>query len=209
MDGSCATSSRSGKSDRRVAGRAWNAVHVAAVCCGVLLTGCARDAASHRLVKVGIAHPPGHSFALALGRFAEAVQSATDGRLEVRVYASAQLGGEREMQEMLTLGSLEMSVTGVLNIYEPLFAVFELPFLYTDRDHVVRVMTDLPERDVAQRLTRQGLRVLGFYENGFRNITNSRRPIDSPDDLRGLIIRTPENLAQFETFKAWRPCPPR
>lgn len=169
-----------------------------------LLAGCSPGgtAPQPRLLKVGLAHPPNHTFSLALEKFAAHVEAASNGRFEVRLYPASQLGSEREMQEMLTLGSLELSVTGVLNIYEPMFSVYEMPYLYRDRDHVLRVMEEMPAQSFAHNLQRQGLRVLGFYENGFRNVTNSRRPIHTPADLQGLIIRTPENPAQFETFKA-------
>lgn len=153
-------------------------------------------------ITIGLAHPPGHSFSRALQVFAQRLEERSEGRLSVRLYPAAQLGGEREMQEMLALGSLDISVTGLLNLYEPLFATFELPYLYRDRDHVLSVMSSLPDRALAQSLPAHGVRLIGFLENGFRHVTNSRRPIHTPADLRGLIIRTPENPAQFETFKA-------
>ena len=56
--------------------------------------------------------------------------------------------------------------------------------------------------ELGEPLTKKGLRLAGFYENGFRHITNSKRPINAPADVKGLKIRTPENLAQIETFKA-------
>jgi tripartite ATP-independent transporter DctP family solute receptor len=153
-------------------------------------------------ITIGLAHPPGHSFSRALQLFAQRFEERSERRLRVRVYPAAQLGGEREMQEMLALGSLDVSVTGLLNLYEPLFAVFELPYLYRDRAHVLNVMSNLPDSALAQSLPVHGVRMIGFLENGFRHVTNSRRPIHTPADLHGLIIRTPENPAQFETLKA-------
>lgn len=155
-----------------------------------------------REIRIGLAHPSGHSFSQALRKFAQSLEERSEGRFRVRIYPAAQLGGEREMQEMLALGTLDMSVTGLLNLYEPLFATFELPYLYRDREHVLAVMSRLPDQEIAEALIPHGVRLVGFLENGFRQVTNSRRPINVPEDLKGLIIRTPENPAQYETFKA-------
>jgi TRAP-type transport system periplasmic protein len=153
-------------------------------------------------MKVGIGHPPGQSFVVASERFKEMVEKRSNNRVKVDIFHSSQLGGEREMQEMVALGTLEMSVSGIVVVYEPLFALLEAPFLYRDRDHIKKVMDSPVVAELSQTLLAKGIRMVGFYENGFRNITNSKRPINAPADVRGLKIRTPENLAQIETFKA-------
>jgi TRAP-type transport system periplasmic protein len=168
--------------------------------------GCSREG-EIITVKAGVSHGPSHSFTRALEYFAEELEKESNGRFRVRVYSAAQLGGEKEMQEMLAVGSLEISVTGVLNTYEPLFSVFELPYLYRDRDHVLKVNQGPIVKEVAASLIPNGLRLLGFYENGFRNITNSLRPLQEPADVAGLMIRTPENPAQIETFRALKAIP--
>ena len=109
---------------------------------------------------------------------------------------------KREMQEVVSLGTLEMTVTGVAVVYEPLYALLEAPFLYRDRDHIKKVMASPIVAELGDSLLKKGIRYVGFYENGFRNITNSKRAINAPSDVKGLKIRTPENLAQIETFKA-------
>ncbi len=152
--------------------------------------------------KFGIGHPPGQSFVVASEKFKAAVEQRSNGRLKIEIYPSSQLGGEREMQEMVALGTLEMSVSGIAVVYEPLFALLEAPFLYRDRDHIKKVMASPVVAELADTLLKKGIRYVGFFENGFRNITNSKRPINSPADVTGLKIRTPENLAQLETFKA-------
>jgi tripartite ATP-independent transporter DctP family solute receptor len=153
-------------------------------------------------IKIGIAHPPDHSFVIASQNFKNLTEKRSNGRLKVEIFPSSQLGGEREMQEMVALGTLEMTVTGVIVTYEPLYALLEAPYLYRDRDHIRKVMESAVVADLGETLIKKGLRMVGFYENGFRHITNSTRPINSPADVKGLKIRTPENLAQVETFKA-------
>jgi TRAP-type C4-dicarboxylate transport system substrate-binding protein len=174
---------------------------------GILAVGCLMSfgstlAAQTYTIKMGIGHPPDHSFVIASQKFKDLIEKRSNGRLKAEIYPSSQLGGEREMQEMVALGTLEMSVTGVIVTYEPLFALLEAPYLYRDRDHIKKVMESPVVADLGESLLKKGLRMVGFYENGFRNITNSKRPINSPEDVKGLKIRTPENLAQVETFKA-------
>jgi tripartite ATP-independent transporter DctP family solute receptor len=155
-----------------------------------------------RLIKVGVTHSQKHSFTQALQNFGRRLERLSHGRFRVMIYYGAQLGSEKVLQEMLTIGTAEMTVTGLLNTYEPLFAVFEMPYLYRDREHIKQVNSGPIMAEVAASLPAKGLRLIGFYENGFRHITNSVRPIEDLGDLAGLKIRTPENQAQIETFKA-------
>ena len=153
-------------------------------------------------IKIGHGHTPQHSFHLAMEKFAEFLEEEAPGAFTVTIFPQAQLGSEREMQEQLAIGNLEMTVTGVLGIYEPRLALLELPFLFRDRDHILAAQRSDAVQELASSLPEKGLRLIGFVENGFRNITNNVRPITTPDDVRGLQIRTPENPAQVETFRA-------
>lgn len=171
-----------------------------AACAAILAAGTAFAAPID--LKVGHGHSAKHSFHLAMEKFAELLEAKAPGQFKVRVFPSAQLGSERVMQEALTLGTLEMTVTGVLGIYEPKFALLELPFLFRDRPHILAAQQSNAVNALAASLPPKGLRLVGFVENGFRNITNNAKPINAPADVNGLKIRTPENPAQIETFKA-------
>lgn len=168
----------------------------------IFLVSCHSSQQHRRLIKVGVGHGPGHSQTLALIKFKEMLQERSNGHFYVKVYHSATLGDEKQIQELLTIGTAEMTVTGVLNIYEPLFALFEMPYLYRDREHVFKVNSGPIMQKVAQSLVKKGIRLVGFYENGYRNVTNSKKAINSPDDVKGLMIRTPENPAQIATFNS-------
>lgn len=157
---------------------------------------------AQQVVKVGIDHGPTHSFTQTMERFGKILEQKRPGEYKVQVFASAQLGNERVMQEALTLGSLEFVVTGLLNIYEPKFSLLEAPFLFRDREHILKMQESEVVKKLASMLPPKGLRLAGFVENGFRNITNNARPINGPGDVKGLKIRTPENMAQVETFRA-------
>ncbi len=159
-------------------------------------------AAAQTAIKIGHGHTEQHSFHLAMEEFAEILEEMAPGAFDVTIFANSQLGSEREMQEQLTFGTLEMTVTGVLGIYEPKLALLELPFLFRDREHVQAAQDSEAVQQLIASLPDKGLRLIGFVENGFRNITNNVRPIEAPADVDGLKIRTPENQAQIETFRA-------
>ena len=167
----------------------------------ILLFGCVEQNGLKK-VKIGLSHSQNHSFTQALEYFDSLLQKRLPEKFEIEIYHSAILGSEKEMQEMLTLGTLEGAVTGLLNNYDPVFAIFEMPYLYRDRKHVFKVFNGEIIQKVTKPLQERGIVFLGFYENGFRHITNSVKPINKPSDLSGMLIRTPENPAYLNTFKA-------
>lgn len=167
-----------------------------------ITTLAAGTAAAQTALKIGHGHSENHSFHQAMVKFSEALEEKAPGAFTVTIFPQAQLGSEREMQEQLTTGTLEMTLTGVLAIYEPKITLLELPFLFRDREHILAAQASEAVQDLVSTLPAKGLRLAGFLENGFRNITNNTRAINTPDDVKGLKIRTPENLAQIETFKA-------
>ncbi|WP_439579369.1 TRAP transporter substrate-binding protein [Elioraea sp.] len=162
----------------------------------------ARPAVARTEIKIGHGHSDRHSFHLAMAKLGEILEQKAPGAFRVSLFPQSQLGSEREMQEQVALGTLEVTVTGVLGIYEPKMALLELPFLFRDRAHILRAQKSEAVLGLAESLPPKGLRLIGFLENGFRNITNNVRPINAPADVRGLKIRTPENPAQVETFRA-------
>ena len=172
---------------------------LAAAAIATLLAG---PALAQTEIKIGHGHSESHSFHAAMQKFGEILEKKAPGAFTVTIYPQARLGSEREMQEQLTTGTLEMTVTGVLGIFEPKIALLELPFLFRDRDHIQKAQRSEAVQNLVASLPAKGVRLVGFVENGFRNITNNTRPIAKPEDVKGLKIRTPENPAQIETFKA-------
>jgi TRAP-type transport system periplasmic protein len=157
--------------------------------------------AKNIVIKVGHGHTATHSYQLGLERSAQAIKEATNGRITLKFYPSAQLGNERQMQESLTTGTLEMTITGLANLYDPAFALFDFPFLYDNRTQIKHVMYSDLMKEMGQGLIKKGLRIIGLMEVGFRDVT-SNKPINTPADLKGFKIRTPESPAQIECFKA-------
>jgi TRAP-type transport system periplasmic protein len=160
------------------------------------------SALAQTTIKIGHGHSDKHSFHLAMQKFDELLQQKAPGQFKVQLFPQARLGSEREMQEQLTTGTLEITVTGLLGIYEPKLALLELPFLFRDRAHIQAAQRGEAVQAIVASLPPKGLRLIGFVENGFRNLTNNVRPVLKPEEVKGLKVRTPENMAQIEIFKA-------
>lgn len=153
-------------------------------------------------LRVGIQQASTHSYTLAMEEFKKNLEEKTDGRIEVELFPDSVLGSESEMQEMVSTGDLEMAPSTFLVQYDPVFAMLEMPYVFDDFDHVKRFVNSESCEMLKERLVdSKNIRILTYFGNGFRQITNNKTPINHPDDLKGLSLRTPENQAQIETFK--------
>ena len=131
--------------------------------------------------------------------FKKNVESRTDGDISITTYPASQLGGEREQLEAVQFGSIEMAVLAgpIPNIY-PDAMVFDLPYLFKNRDVAYKVMDgEFGQKILDGLLDQTGIRGLAWGENGFRHFTNNVRRVEKPEDLEGLKIRTMENPAHI------------
>jgi len=141
-------------------------------------------------------------------KLAELVKEKSNGTLEIQVYENAQLGNMRDRNESMRMGTIDMgtSSVGFLSVYEPLMGIFDLPYLYQDKAHELRVFDGPIGHEIDQKLQAEGLRVLCYFDAGSRQITNNRNPIRTPADLKRLRLRVPQSEASLEGFKtlgAW------
>ena len=133
------------------------------------------------------------------------VEEASGGRIKVDLYPNNQLGGERQMIEGLTLGTIEMGVISpaIVAGFIPSWQVFDLPYLFKDRETAYRALDGaLGDRLKADSL-KKGIRTFTFAENGVRQVTNNRGPVNKPEDFAGMKIRVMENPVHMATFKAF------
>ncbi|MFN3614798.1 MAG: TRAP transporter substrate-binding protein [Rubrimonas sp.] len=148
-------------------------------------------------IKFGIGMPEGDSPEYqALVRFKEYVEFKTNGEITVRLFPGNQLGGEREMIEMVQQGSLELSfpADGAMAGFYPPMQAWSIPYMFESAPVAWRVMqSDFARRMKADMLATTGIRALAFSQNGFRSFTNNVRPLIDPEDLAGLKIRTMES----------------
>jgi tripartite ATP-independent transporter DctP family solute receptor len=136
---------------------------------------------------------PGH---LAAKQFAAKVEERTKGQVKIAIYPANVLGSPPEQAEQVRLGAIDMSLPtqGALDKYVKAFSVVMLPFVYDNYDHVHRTL-DGPSMDWFSPLAeKEGFIVLSNWEWGFRNLTNSKRPILKPEDVKGLKIRVPPEI---------------
>lgn len=161
----------------------------------------AQAATTLRLAHFAAETHPGH---LAAKQFKERVEARTKGEVKVELFPNNQLGSPPEQLEQTKLGVVDMSLPtqGALDKYEKAFATVMTPFAFRDYAHAHKVLDGPFAEWVAPRLERQGLVMLSSWEYGFRNVTNSKRPINGPDDMRGLKLRTPPELQIVAALEA-------
>ncbi|PIB26454.1 C4-dicarboxylate ABC transporter substrate-binding protein [Amylibacter kogurei] len=145
---------------------------------------------------------PTHKGAL---KFEELVEKYSDGRIDVQIFPSNQLGSEQEVAQSLRMGSIESEIlyTGNLVPLAPSVGVMMLPYAFTSNEDAHAAMDALKE-PLNERLPGEaGVRVLGYFEKGFRVLTNGEREVKTLEDLQGLKVRVSKNNIAIETFKSW------
>ncbi|WP_338787128.1 TRAP transporter substrate-binding protein [Metabacillus sp. FJAT-53654] len=154
------------------------------------------------LIRFGHGAAESNERHLAVLKFKELVEEKSQGEIKVQVYPNEQLGSEAEMIESVTFNDLQMVAASAFSQYDQRISVFELPYLFDSYEEAWSVLDGEIGQKVAEPLLEDGLRVIAYFENGFRHVT-SNVPIESPDDLKGLKIRTPEFPLSVSTFKAF------
>ena len=150
---------------------------------------------SEKLMKLAVVTSEDRSLTKGLVKFGELVESKTNGSIKVEVYPNGQLGGDREVFESLQFGSIQGTTmsTGPIAQFVPKFNVFDLPFLFPNSEVAYEVLDGKIGSDLLAELESQNVIGLNYWENGFRHLTNGVKEVKTPDDVKGLKIRTLEN----------------
>jgi tripartite ATP-independent transporter DctP family solute receptor len=140
---------------------------------------------------------------IAAQRFKEVVEEESDGRITVEIFPAEALGSEQEMLDNVATGSLDMQMAGgpAMSNMIPEYGTLGLPFMVEDFDEAYAVLDGPVGDDWKALAEEQGYKVLSHHDLGFAQITNNVRPIESPDDLQGLAIRSPEEQVPVTTFE--------
>ncbi len=155
-------------------------------------------------VKLGHVGEPGSLLAASTEEYAKRVNARLAGKVKVVVFGSSQLGGDKEMLQKVKLGTLDMVLPStVMSSEVDLFGMFEMPYLVKDREHMKRIEQAVFWPRLAPEAEKKGLRIIAVWENGYRNITNNKRPIKTPDDLKGIKLRVPEGKWRVKMFQAY------
>jgi tripartite ATP-independent transporter DctP family solute receptor len=155
-------------------------------------------------MKLATVVAPHHAYNEGAREFARRIREATGGTVDIRVFPAGQLGkGERELLEGMQMGTIDLAVTatGPISGFSQSMMVLDLPFLFRDYHHVDTVLDSPVGRKLLDDLEKARLKGLSFFENGFRNFTNSVRPLLRPEDFRGLKFRTMENPVHLASVR--------
>jgi TRAP-type transport system periplasmic protein len=168
----------------------------------------ATPAAAQTEIKIGHVGEPGSIFQKSADEFAAKANAKLGGKAKVVVYGSSQLGGDKEMLQKVKLGTLDMAVPStVMSSEADMFGVFEMPYLVKDRGHMAKIEKEVFWSKIAPEAEKKGLKVIAVWENGYRHITNSKRPINAPGDLQGIKLRVPEGKWRVKMFQTYGATP--
>jgi tripartite ATP-independent transporter DctP family solute receptor len=176
-----------------------------AISVGAAAFGAASVASAQALeIKLGHVGAPGSLFAMSSEEFAKRANAKLGNKAKVTVFGSSQLGGDKEMVQKLKLGTLDLSLpSSVMTSESDLFGIFELPYFVQDRNHMKRIEKDIFWPALAPEAEKKGLKVLAVWENGYRHITNNKKPIVTPADLKGIKLRVPEGKWRVRMFQEY------
>jgi tripartite ATP-independent transporter DctP family solute receptor len=144
------------------------------------------------------------AFHVAAEKFKELVEKNSKGALTITIFPNAKLGDERTLLERMKMGIVDSGIitTGPIINFVPSYGVIDLPFLFRDPDHAYKVLDGPIGQKLLADLEAQGWKGLAFGERGFRNLTNNKRAVKTPEDIKGLKIRVMQNPVYVDSFKA-------
>lgn len=156
-------------------------------------------------LKLGTVTPAvGDRLIEACGTLKKFVEEKTNGEIKIVLYPASQLGGEREMLEALQMGTLEMAAltNGPFPNFSKDVLVFDIPFVFPTEEIAYKVLDGAFGDRLREKVLKDtGVRCLGFAENGFRHFTTTKKPIRTPEDMKGLKIRVMENPAHMAMIR--------
>lgn len=171
---------------------------------GVVCIGCAGGGAGPLELRLGHVGQPGSLYDVVATEYAARVNEQLVGHAELLVFGSSQLGNDETMLQKLKLGTMDLSLPStVMSSTVDAFGLFEMPYLVRDRDHMKQIEETVVWPELVPRAQEEGYEVLAVWENGFRHITNSVRPIRTPADLADIKLRTPRGIWRVRLFQAY------
>jgi len=168
-----------------------------------LAVGFMASAAAQTTMRISISIAQNSHQGIAIDTFAKEVEKRTAGRYKVQPFYSGSLGGERESIEAVQLGTQELtfSSSGPVPNFVPEAKILDIPFLFRDKAHARAVLDGPIGQDMLAKFDSKGFKALAWGENGIRHMTNSKRSVNGPEDLKGLKMRTMENPVHVAAYK--------
>ena len=173
----------------------------AAACAAMMASASAQDKV---VLKVGMLGTTEYFYYKGAKRMADVAAERSKGRLELQLFPNQSLGNERDMIEGMQLGTVDMAIinTPLMASFEPRFMLFDMPFMFNDWNHVNKVLGGQVGQTLIAALEPKGLKAFAFSTAGFRHVVNQRKDVRTPDDLKGLKIRTLDNPVHVAIMNA-------
>jgi tripartite ATP-independent transporter DctP family solute receptor len=174
------------------------------MCAGLLAFGGLLQSASALEVVLAISAKPGSTQYVTAEEFTRRANEALGDKAKVTFYGSSQLGKDKDLMQKLKLGTVHLAMpSSMMSSIAAEAGLFDMPFLVKDRAHLNRIEHEIFWPMIAPAIEKKGYKVIGFWENGIRHITNNVKPINTPADLKGVKIRTPKSTWRVKMFSAW------
>lgn len=169
----------------------------------LILVGCGQ-ANTTRIIKIAHGLDINHSVHKAMVALGKDLETRSEGKMKLQIYPSQQLGSERECLELLQIGSLDMTKVsvGVMENFSPKMKVFGVPFLFRDKEHGFNVLDGPIGKEILDDAEQYWLKGLAYYDAGSRSFYTKDKPINEPDDLKGLKVRVMESVTAMDMVKA-------
>lgn len=176
---------------------------LSAIAVAVFATLSASSFAQKFTLKLGHAVNPTDGQHAAATKLAELVKARTNGDVEIQVFPASQLGNDSAMINGVRGGTIDIVQSGASNFNGIVAntAALELPFVFRSAEHAYNVLDGKVGRGILDELSKHGVMGLGYMENGWRAVTNNKRPVTKPDDIKGLKIRTTPNPYHLQAFR--------
>ena len=159
-----------------------------------------------QIVKLSLGHgaAPDNPRHIASLKFAEIVKAKTNGQVEVTVSPSGQLGTDPALITAVRSGAVDITANsqGAFANVVPEYAAFGMPFWFADSPSAWKVMDGPVGKELADKTAEKGMVVLGYWDNGIRHMSNSKRPLNTPEDMKGLKMRTPPDAVTVDIMNA-------
>ena len=156
-------------------------------------------------MKISISVAQNSHQGIAIDTLAKEVEKRTNGRIKIQPFYSGSLGGERESIEAVQLGTQELTFTstGPVPNFVPEARILDIPFLFRDKAHARAVLDGPIGQEMLTKFEAKGFKALAWGENGVRHMTNNKRAVNAPEDLKGLKMRTMENPVHIAAYKGF------
>jgi tripartite ATP-independent transporter DctP family solute receptor len=170
-----------------------------------LSAGLVQTAAAQTVMRISVSTAQNSHQGVAIDTLAQEVEKRTNGRYKIKTFYSGALGAEREAVEAVQLGTQELTwtSTGPIPNFVPEVKILDIPFLFRDYAHARAVLDGPIGQDMLKKFDSKGIKALAWGENGFRHMTNNKRAINSPEDMKGLKMRTMENPVHVQAYKGF------